>query len=488
MKREPARGPRWSEPNMPSQTVEAKANNDALDEPRAPEAAQAARAVPKSGHYRWGICALLLVATTINYVDRQVIGILKPTLVAEFGWSDERIYAAIVMAFQLAYAIGLALGGRFIDRVGLRIGFVVAVVVWSVAAAGHAVAHRLGGLELPALVIDPNLGFAVITIGGAAAGFALMRFLLGLGEAANFPASIKTVAEWFPKKERAFATGIFNSGSNIGALLTPLIVPWVTLYWGWEWAFIATGLSGLLWVFAWLAMYRPPEAHPRLSPAELAFIRSDAPEPPTTRLGGGAVFWRRQTWAFAVGKLLTDPVWWLYLFWIPDFLHRQYQLDLKSIGLPLIVIYLMADVGSIGGGWLSSRLLARGWSVNRARKTAMLICAVCAVPIVITSQVSNLWVAVCLVGLAAAAHQGWSANLFTLTSDMFPRRAVGSVVGIGGMAGALGGMLLSLIVGEVLQRTGKYDALWVVAGSAYLVTWCLIHLLAPRLTPAVLDS
>jgi MFS transporter, ACS family, hexuronate transporter len=262
----------------------------------------------------------------------------------------------------------------------------------------------------------------------------------------------------------------------------------VTLHWGWEWAFIATGLSGLLWVFFWLAMYRAPEVHPRLSPAELAFIRSDAPDPPTTRLGSGAVLWRRQTWAFAVGKLLTDPVWWLYLFWIPDFLNRAYQLDLKSIGLPLIVIYLMADVGSIGGGWLSSRLLARGWSVNRARKTAMLICAACAAPIVLTSQVSNLWVAVFLVGLAAAAHQGWSANLFTLTSDMFPRRAVGSVVGIGGMAGALGGMLLSLIVGEVLQRTGKYDALWVVAGSAYLVTWCLIHLLAPRLTPADLDS
>jgi MFS transporter, ACS family, hexuronate transporter len=446
-----------------------------------------AKVVAAGGHYRWLICALLLVATTINYVDRQVIGILKPTLVQEFGWSDERIYAAIIVSFQLAYAIGLALGGRFIDRIGLRIGFVCAVVVWSLAAVGHAIAHRLSGFELPAIVIDAKLGFATITLGGAAAGFALMRFLLGLGEAANFPASIKAVAEWFPKKERAFATGIFNSGSNIGALVTPLVVPWITLHWGWEWAFIATGLSGVLWVIAWLAIYRAPESHPRLSRAELEFIRSDAAEPASTKVSARTLLGLRQTWSFAVGKLLTDPVWWLYLFWIPDFLHRAYGLKLTSIGPPLIVIYLMADVGSIGGGWLSSRLLARGWSVNRARKTAMLLCAACAAPVVLTSQVSNLWVAVFLVGLAAAAHQGWSANLFTLASDMFPRRAVGSVVGIGGMSGALGGILLSLIVGEVLQRTGKYDALWVVAGSAYLVTWVLIHLLVPRLAPAPLD-
>lgn len=450
--------------------------------------APASQLVARAGRYRWGICGLLLVATTINYVDRQVIGILKPTLVAEFGWGDERIYAAIIMAFQLAYAIGLALGGRFIDRVGLRIGFVCAVVVWSLAAAGHAVADRFTGLELPALVIDAKLGFATMTLGGAAAGFALMRFMLGLGEAANFPAAIKTVAEWFPKKERAFATGIFNSGSNIGALVTPLIVPWITLFWGWEWAFISTGLVGVLWVFAWLAIYRPPEAHPRLSRAELAYIQSDAPEPPLAKVSTASLLGHRQTWAFATGKLLTDPVWWLYLFWIPDFLSRAYDLDLKSIGLPLIVIYLMADVGSIGGGWLSSRLLARGWSANRARKATMLLCAACAAPVVLTSYVANLWVSVFLVGLAAAAHQGWSANLFTLASDMFPRRAVGSVVGIGGMAGALGGMLLSLIVGEVLQRTGKYDALWVMAGSAYLVTWGLIHLLVPRLAPASLEA
>jgi ACS family hexuronate transporter-like MFS transporter len=441
----------------------------------------------KLGHQRWTICALLLLSTTINYVDRQVIAILKPTLVQEFAWSDERIYAAIVFSFQLAYAIGLVLGGRVIDKIGLRLGFTIAVVSWSLAAAAHAIAHRITGFTLPALVIDAKLGFAVITLSGAAAGFALMRFLLGLGEAANFPASIKTVAEWFPKKERALATGIFNSGSNLGALLTPLIVPWITLTWGWEWAFISTGLIGVVWVLLWLRSYRAPERHPRVSSAELAYIQSD-PAEPITKISSWALLGHRQTYAFALGKLLTDPVWWLYLFWIPDFLSRTYHLDLKSIGLPLIVIYLMADVGSVAGGWLSSRLLQRGWTANRARKTAMLVCAACAAPVVLTSLTSQLWVAVFLVGLAAAAHQGWSANLFTLASDMFPRRAVGSVVGLGGMFGAIGGMILSLVVGEVLQRTGKYDTLWVIAGSAYLATLALIHLLAPRLEPARLQA
>jgi MFS transporter, ACS family, aldohexuronate transporter len=447
----------------------------------------AASGALKRGHQRWVICGLLLLSTTINYVDRQVIGILKPTLVQEFGWSDERIYAAIVFAFQLAYAIGLVLGGRVIDKIGLRIGFSIAVVLWSLAAIGHAVADRITGFTLPALVIDAKLGFATMTLSGAAAGFALMRFLLGLGEAANFPASIKTVAEWFPKKERAFATGIFNSGSNLGALLTPLIVPWVALNWGWQWAFIGTGLVGVFWVLLWFFFYRTPEGHPKLSPEELAYIRSDPPEQ-LTKSNSWSLLGQRQTWAFSLGKLLTDPVWWLYLFWIPDFLSRTYHLDLKSIGLPLIAIYLMADVGSIGGGWISSRLLKRGWSVNRARKTAMFICAACAAPVVLTTQASNLWVAVFLVGLAAAGHQGWSANLFTLASDMFPRRAVGSVVGIGGMFGAIGGMILSLVVGEVLQRTGKYDALWAIAASAYLVTWLLIHLISPRLEPARLEA
>jgi len=441
----------------------------------------------RAGYYRWMICALLLFAATINYIDRQVIGILKATLTQEFGWKDERIYAGIVFSFQLAYAIGMVLAGRVIDRIGLRLGFAIAIILWSAAAVGHAFAHRLPDFTLPALVISDKFGFAFITLSGAAAGFAVMRFLLGLGEAGNFPASIKTVAEWHPKKERALATGIFNSGTNVGALASPILVPWITLNWGWEWAFIITGALGFVWLVWWWVSYRAPEQHPRVKPAELAYIRSDPPDP-EIKVPWRQLLRHRQTWVFALGKFLTDPIWWLYLFWIPDFLNREYKIDLKNIGLPLVVIYLLADVGSIGGGWISSRLLKHGWSVNRARKTAMLTCALCVVPIVFATKASNVWIAVVLVGVAAAAHQGWSANLFTLTSDMFPRQAVGSVVGVGGMAGAVGGMVLAIIVGEVLQRTGRYDALWVIAASAYLVALLLIHLLSPRLAPAQLAA
>ncbi len=431
-------------------------------------------------HLRWHVCALLFFAATINYIDRQVIGILKPTLVAEFGWQDERIYAAIVFSFQLAYAIGLLLAGRVMDKLGTLLGFTLAVVLWSIAAIGHAAADWFPGLSLPTLNLDAATGLSVVMVTGAAAGFALMRFLLGLGEAGNFPASIKTVAEWFPKKERALATGIFNSGTNVGALLTPLIVPWITLHWGWKWAFIITGLLGFLWVIWWLLMYRAPEQHRRLSKAEFDHIRSDPPEA-VSPIPWSRLFPHRQTWAFALGKFMTDPIWWLYLFWIPDFLNRNHKLDLKSIGLPLVVIYLVADVGSIGGGWLSSSLIKRGWTVNRARKLAMFICAASVVPIMFAAKASNLWVAVGLVSLAAAAHQGWSANLFTLVSDTFPRRAVGSVVGIGGMAGSIGGMLIALIVGEILQRTGSYVPIFIIAGSAYLVALLIVHLLAPNL-------
>jgi len=441
----------------------------------------------RTAHTRWIICTLLLFAATINYVDRQIIGILKPDLAKEFGWADERIYAGIVFSFQLAYAIGMLLAGRFIDRIGLRVGFTFFIIVWSLAAAGHAVAHKLPDFSIPALVIDAKIGLAFITLSGAAAGFAVMRFLLGLGEAGNFPAAIKTVAEWFPKRERALATGIFNSGTNVGALLAPITVPWLTLKYGWEWAFLITGAVGFGWVLWWWVAYRTPEQHPKLSKKELAYIRSDPPDQ------GARIKWRtlvghRQTWAFSLGKFMTDPVWWLYLFWIPDFLNRNHGLDLKTIGLPLVVIYLVADVGSIGGGWISSRLIKMGWTTNRARKTALLICALCVVPIIFASQASNLWVAVGLVAIAAAAHQGWSANLFTLTSDMFPRHAVGSVVGMGGMSGAVGGMVLSLIVGEVLQRTGSYQVLWFIAGSAYLVALLVIHLLVPRLEPAKVET
>ena len=442
---------------------------------------------PRTWGWRWIVCGLLFFAATINYIDRQVIGILKPTLAGTFGWKDERIYAAIVFSFQLAYAIGLVLAGRVMDKIGTRRGFALAVVLWSVAAVAHALANQFSWLRCPALNLDATTGLSIVSLSGAAAGFALARFALGLGEAGNFPAAIKTVAEWFPKRERAFATGLFNSGTNIGALITPLLVPWITLRWGWQWAFILTGLFGFVWVGFWLAAYRPVEEHPRVSAAERAFIRSD-PIEALTPVPWARLVPHRQTWAFAIGKFMTDPIWWLYLFWIPDFLNRQHGLDLKSIGLPLVVIYLVADVGSIGGGWLSSHLIKRGWTTNGARKTAMLLCALLVVPVMATARVASLWQAVWLVALAAAAHQGWSANLFTLASDMFPRRAVGSVVGIGGTAGAIGGMFISLIVGEILQRTGSYVPIFAIAGTAYLAALLVIHFLVPNLEPARVEA
>ena len=324
-------------------------------------------------------------------------------------------------------------------------------------------------------------------LGGATAGLALSRLVLGLGEAGNFPASIKAVAEWFPKKERALATGIFNSGTNIGALVTPLVVPWITLAYGWQWAFVITGVLGFGWVIWWFVSYRDPEMHPGVNAAELAIIQSD-PVEKTAAIPWSRLLPHRQTWAFAAGKFLTDPIWWLYLFWVPDFLGRNHGLDLKTMGLPLVVIYLVADVGSIGGGWLSSHLIKRGWSTNDARKTAMLVCALAVVPMLAAAQVKSLWMAVALVSIAAAAHQGWSANLFTLVSDMFPKRAVGSVVGIGGMAGSVGGMLIALVVGAILQKTGSYVPIFVMAASAYLVALVIIQLLVPQLAPADLDT
>ena len=441
------------------------------------------------GCHRWVVCALLFFAATINYIDRQVIGILKPVLVDEFGWNDERIYSSIVFSFQFAYALGFMGAGRVMDTLGVRLGLALAVALWSLAAMAHGAADLLGAFTLPVLNLDAQSGFAVITLSGAAAGFALARFALGIGEAGNFPASIKAVAEWFPRKERALATGIFNSGTNVGALLTPLIVPWVLAQWGWQWAFVGTGLLGFFWLVWWLAVYRSPERHPRLSPGELAHIRSD-PVEPETEMPWRQLLRHRQTWAFAVGKFLTDPIWWLYLFWVPDFLNRQYRVEVtvSKMGPPLLTIYLLADVGSIGGGWISSHLLKRGWTANRARKTAMLLCALCVIPIVFAASGVGKWTAVLLISLAASAHQGWSANLFTLSSDMFPRRAVGSVVGIGGMAGAVGGMFIALLVGAVLQATGSYMPIFVLAGSAYLAALLVIHLLVPRLEPASVGS
>ena len=441
-----------------------------------PDLAQAAPPASAGGHVRWIVCALLFFAATINYIDRQVIGILKPTLQQQFGWS-EIDYADIVFSFQLAYAIGLLLSGPVMDRIGARRGFALAITLWSIAAMMHAEANLLG------TVVAPLLAVGGLTYSASVAGFIGARFLLGLGEAGNFPASIKVVAEWFPKRERAFATGIFNSGTNIGALITPLVVPWITLTWGWYWAFVATGAIGFVWLLFWIPLYREPERQPRLGAQELAYIRSDPPEP-AARIPWRSLLPLRQTWAFMLGKFLTDPIWWLYLFWVPDFLNRNHGIDLRLVGPPLVVIYLIADIGSIGGGWLSSALIKRGWSVNAARKTAMFVCALAVLPMMFASGARNLWVAVGLISLATAAHQGWSANLFTLVSDTFPRQAVGSVVGIGGMAGAIGGMLIAKLTGYLLQVTGSYVPVFLMASFAYLTALAVIHLLVPRLEPA----
>jgi len=413
------------------------------------------------GRFRWVICALLFFATTINYIDRQVLGILAPDLQKSIGWSEVE-YGRIVTAFQAAYAVGLLVAGRLLDLFGTRLGFAVAIVLWSLAAMGHAFART-------------------------ALGFSVARFALGFGEAANFPAAIKTVAEWFPKRERAFATGIFNAGSNIGAVVAPAVVPWIAIAWGWQWAFILTGAIGFVWLFVWLWLYGPPEGHKRLGAAELALIRSDPPES-TTPLAWSRLMGYREAWAFAIGKFMTDPIWWFYLFWLPKFFNERHGLSLAKLGPPLIAIYLIADLGSIGGGWLSSFLIKRGWSINSARKTAMLVCALCVVPIVFAPYANTTWEAVGLISLATAAHQGWSANLFTLVSDMFPRRAVGSVVGFGGMAGSIGGMLIATVTGYLLQWTGSYVSIFLVAGSIYLVALALIHLLVPQVKPVDLPA
>ena len=409
-------------------------------------------------HLRWYVCGLLFFATTVNYIDRQVLGILKPVLRTELGWDEEQ-YGDIVFAFQLAYALMMPLTGRLIDWLGTRLSYAVAVVVWSFAAMAHALA-------------------------GSAAQFGIARFALGVGEAANFPAAIKTITDWFPPRERALATGIFNSGSNVGAIVAPLAVPWIAVTWGWREAFVITGALGFFWVVAWIWLYRQPRDHKNLGAGELALIESEREdEPPATKIPYMQLLKKRQAWAFLLGKFLTDPIWWFYLYWLPGFLFDKYGLNLTQLGPPLIVIYLAADVGSVGGGWLSSTLLARGWTLNRARKTAMLVCAVAVTSaIFIMFAGSNLWLAVTLISIAAAAHQGWSANIYTLASDLFPRQWIGSVVGLGGMGGAIGGMLFAPAVGRYLKWSdGAYGPVFVVCGSTYLIALLVIHLLVPKL-------
>ncbi|HTF19274.1 MAG TPA: MFS transporter [Chryseolinea sp.] len=419
------------------------------------------------GHYRWVVCALLFFATTINYIDRQVIGLLKPTLEQEYNWSESD-YANIVMAFSAAYALGLLLFGRIVDKIGTKLGYTISVLFWSIAAMLHA-------------GVQSTLGFGAV------------RAFLGISEAGNFPTAIKATAEWFPKRERALATGIFNSGTNIGAVIAPVVVPWMLGNFGWRPAFLWTGAIGFLWLIFWWIFYEIPQRQKRLSKAEYDLIHSDSETQEDLSRTKESVPWLkllgiRQTYAFVFGKLLTDPIWWFFLFWLPSYFAEAYNIDLKKPNLQLVIVYTATTIGSVGGGYLSSYLIRKGWLVFKARKVSMLLFAFCVTPIMLAPNAGNVWVAVGLISLAAAAHQAWSANIFTTVSDMFPKHAVSSVVGIGGMAGSIGGMLFPLLVGSLLDHykalghivTG-YNILFVICGFGYLIAWVTMHFLAPRM-------
>lgn len=428
------------------------------------------------GRYRWTICTLVFFATTINYIDRQVISlVVVDYLIPEFGWS-ETDYANLTIAFQLAYAIAMFGVGRLIDKTGTKIGYALSLFLWSVAAMGHA-------------LIKTTTGFFVA------------RAALGVTEAGNFPAAIKTTAEWFPRKERALATGIFNSGSNIGAIIAPLTVPFIAQEWGWRSAFFITGAVGLIWLIFWFWLYEVPRKQKRLSKAEFDYIHSDTDEAvavagaqgePTRKISWGRLFGYKQTWAFAVGKFLTDGIWWFYLFWLPKFLNAEYGLTKDDLAVPVALVYIIASIGSVFGGWLPMRLIKNEWPVFRARKTSMLIYAFCVLPVVFAQLAgdSSMWFAVLIIGFAAAAHQAWSANIFTTVSDMFPKAAVGSVTGIGGMAGGLGGILIARAAGLLFDhykalgtiQTG-YQVMFIICGGAYLIAWVVMHFLVPRMKP-----
>lgn len=419
---------------------------------------------PKMSKYRWRILALLFMATTINYMDRSIIGFLAPTLQDHiFNWTNSQ-YGYIVEAFMFAYAIGQLLMGGAVDRLGSKKGYSLSIGIWAIFSVAHA-------------FVTKSIGWI---------GFAVARFGLGIGEAGNFPSCIKTVAEWFPKKERALATGIFNAGTNVGATLIPLILPLFVLDDGTNWRYsfcITFGLS-VIWLILWWRSYKRPENHPKVSENELNYILSDSTKETTKRVPWGKVFPVKETWAFAVAKM-TDCVWWFYLFWGSIFLHDEFGLELSELALPLIIIYVMADFGSIFGGWLSSSFIKRGWSINKARKTTLFICAVSILPVIFATQTNNQWVAVLLIGLAASSHQAWSANIFTLVSDVFPKKATASVVGIGGMVGATTSIVAFFVLGNVLDNSTKVGYFWafLIAGSLYLICLLFVHLIMPKMTP-----
>jgi MFS transporter, ACS family, hexuronate transporter len=415
-----------------------------------------------AGRYRWLICGLLFYATTVNYVDRSVFGVLNERIKQDIPWTLEQ-FGYINSLFALAYAIGFLLSSKYLDLLGTRVYYVISMVIWALAAASHSMVHGLVGL-------------------------CVARFILGLGESGNFPCAIKTTAEWFPKKERATATGLFNAGSNVGAILAPLMAPWIAQKYSWRVAFLMTGFLEALWIVSWLIMYHKPTEHPKISKEELDYILSDQPEPPV-KVKWGVLIRYSQTWAFSIGKFLTDGVWWFYLFWFPVFMQKKFGVDWKHIGWPMITAYIMADVGSIVGGHISSMLLDRGWSANWARKTAMALCICCILPVVIAPHlpIDGKWFAVLLLGSAMAGHQGFSANLFTFTSDLFPRKAVGSVVSMGGFCGAMGGFVLQIFVGKMLSKYDNFSFIFVCLAMAYVVSAIVIHILAPKMEPAKLE-
>jgi ACS family hexuronate transporter-like MFS transporter len=407
----------------------------------------------RGGRVRWLICGLLFAAVVLSYIDRLVLSVLKPTLQHLYGWTETG-YGDVVFWFQAAYGIGFLLFGRLIDRIGPKLGYALAMGVWTAAHMAHALFRTT-------------------------AGFTLVRVLLAVGESGTYPAALAAASEWFPRRERALAIGIFNAGANVGAVVTPLLVPLIALAFNWQAAFLFTGLFNLVWLGAWLLYYRSPRQHPKLGAAELAYVESEPIEEQKP------VAWRRllatrQAWAYMAGRFLIDPIWWTFLFWLPDFFAKRHGLDLRSFGPPLVAIYILADVGSILGGWYSSRLLARGCELGRARKRAMLAAALAVVPVAFAVAAPSVWIAVLLIGLACAGHQGFSANLFSMPADLFPRWAIGSVVGLGGFAGAAGGMLMAKYAGWVLQTLGSYTPIFIVAGCAYLFALAVVHLINPR--------
>jgi len=412
----------------------------------------------KTGNYRWTIVALLFFATTINYIDRQVIGILKPYISSDLGW-NENDYGHIIAAFQLAYALGLLMTGRFLDKLGTRLGYFWAVVVWSMAGIAHAAASGVSS-------------------------FAMARAALGIGESANFPAAVKSVAEWFPKKERAFATGLFNSGSTVGAIIAPIIVSGFTVALGWRWAFIATGALGFIWIIFWMVFYYHPSKHPKLSPAEFNYIHQDD----DLSISDQNMRWvellrHKQTFAICTTRFISDWIWWFFLFWVPDFLNKTQHINIKELVLPLIIIYLVASIGGIGGGWISSQFIKSGKGIDFARKMAVLICAFCVLPVMMVSQVHHLWTVVLLIAFAAAGHQGWASNIFSIVSDVYPKKAVGSMMGLSGFAGAVGGALSASFIGLILETTNSYFLIFTIASAMYLLNWLILKIFIPEIKP-----